>query len=389
MEGNFVSGMAQGAQAANEMINAPAEQSLLSSRAQEAQLNLQEHKQSYAANMAIYSAQQKFAANNSKTDLMTYQGTIEMLDQMAKDPSIASQPKAMDEIRTRKLEAQNGMAKSAKDKLATEADQIEMVGNAVNQAMLAPEDANSWKMAMDAAPPEMKDNLAKAQAYFNSPEYTKLEPLDKQLKQQEVSGHFQTGKMVARSNNDISKIIETQNKAVADKAKADQIAHQRDQEIAIKREKQKVDAKKEEAKKEVDFTKERIKLTKDRDTAVEKITEKQRAILNSVGASLPTDTKSKYMFWQEPKLSSTQNATLNELELEKQQRQKDFTEGMNTTNQAQVAKGIHGTKEIAAKDLPVAKLANEHKWPGADQGYNPAKYEYRMVGKEVQRKLKE
>ena len=121
MEGNFVSGMAQGAQAANEMINAPAEQSLLSSRAQEAQLNLQEHKQSYAANMAIYSAQQKFAANNSKTDLMTYQGTIEMLDQMAKDPSIASQPKAMDEIRTRKLEAQNGMAKSAKDKLATEA----------------------------------------------------------------------------------------------------------------------------------------------------------------------------------------------------------------------------------------------------------------------------
>jgi hypothetical protein len=236
MESTMV-GMQQGVQAANEMINAPAEQSLLSSRAQEAQLNLQEHKQSYAANMAVYSAQQKYAANNHNTDLMTYQGTIQMLDQMAKDPSIASQPKAMDEIRTRKLEAQNGMAKSASDKLKTEADQIEMVGNAVNQAMLSPEDPASWKMAMEAAPPEMKDNLMKAQAYFNGPDYAKLDDLGKQLKQQEVSGHFATGKMIARSNNDVSKVIESQNAAIA-KQQEDAIKnHQKDQDIAARQQK--------------------------------------------------------------------------------------------------------------------------------------------------------
>jgi len=377
---DFISGMNQGLDTARNMIygneQAKDQTTLLSTRAAESKLALSEHQQSYAANMALYSSEKDFAKTNANIDMSTAKGMDQMYGELAKSPNLKSNPVAMQHLFQLKQDNMKRMQAAELDATKIKVEEMQQTHDKLNVVLGNPQDANGWKEAIDSAPTDaLKSFLTKQQQYFNSDEYNSLTPKDQAVKQREMLGHITAGAQVGRENYQLAQTVQASSNA----------AQKKEQDAATLRNRSQIAAAARDAKEHVaetkgakDFTALQTKLRTQHDSTVSKIEEKQRALLNAVGANTADDQKKNWLRMSSDLLSPTQKATYNDLEVQKIRANASFKENMDTATKTH-AKDLtitpKGGKLSTYTEASPAKVTDEASFAALKSGdwfINPA-----------------
>lgn len=327
---NFITGVGEGVQAGTQLMygqqQAQAETQTLSAKAQESQLALKEHQQAYGARMALYSAEKAFSVQNSDINLSTLKGQGQMLDQLANNPDVKNNPIAMHELFQQKRENLKSQQEETKNNLTMRVEQTQDVSDTLNRALSDPTNPDGWKEALSRSGdnPAMQMQIAKAQTYFNSKEYTSLSPDKQLLQQREFLRHFETAKAKMQAAQGVSNTI-IQSDRAAEAVRKDKASEDlRAKAIAAARERTDSMKKKETEKKEADFISQDAKQRKATTDAVQKIETKQREILSSVGLASDKDKSGFWMFKKGLEDHPDAKAAFDQLEVQKAQRVRDF-----------------------------------------------------------------